>query len=86
MEATHDRHLVSDLVNHFDLASSAATTGARCAREEVRTSPLKRHHTVSWWTIYSAWMQEWIAQVLMAMKDATISLVSLLDDDMFPVL
>lgn len=86
MEATPDRHLVSDLVSHFDLASSAATTGARCAREEVRTSPLKRPNTVSWWKICSVWMQEWIAQISMAMKDATISLVSLLDVNMFPVL
>lgn len=86
MEATHDRNLVSDLVNHFNLVSSAATTSARCSRGEVRTSPLKRHQTVSWWTICSAWIQEWIAQVVMAMKDATNSFVSLLDDDMFPIL
>lgn len=85
MTAANERRPVSDLVNYFNLASPAAPTDAQYFKGEVQTTPLLRQHTLSWWTILSVWMRQWIARVAMAIKDATMSLIFLLDDEMFPV-
>ena len=85
MKAANERRPVSDLVNYFNLASLAAPTDAQYFKGEVQTTPLLRQHTVSWWTPFSVRMWHWIARVAMASKDATMSLIFLLDDEMFPV-
>ena len=81
----NERRPVSDLVNYFNLASPATITDARFVKGKVQSTPSMRPRTVSWWTILSVRMQQWIARVAIAIRDATVSLMFLLDDEMFPV-